>query len=161
MPMQRERYPANWKDISKRIRFERAGGKCERCGVSHDVWIVRSALDKARYIWLDEAEGIYKYPDGACIHLSEIPDEYDINKYTRVVLTTHHIGIDYPDGRQGDCHDKMDCRDENLIALCQRCHFIADLHTHIIHARESRLRHKQERIIAEGQLELFQGVEEF
>jgi 5-methylcytosine-specific restriction endonuclease McrA len=25
-------YPKNWKEISKQIRFERAGGKCEWCG---------------------------------------------------------------------------------------------------------------------------------
>ena len=25
-------YPGNWKEISKRIRFERAGNKCEKCG---------------------------------------------------------------------------------------------------------------------------------
>lgn len=32
MPMQRERYPAEWDDISRRIRFERAAGRCEWCG---------------------------------------------------------------------------------------------------------------------------------
>lgn len=35
MPMQRERYPADWEAISKRIRFERAGGKCEWCGAAN------------------------------------------------------------------------------------------------------------------------------
>lgn len=28
-------YPPDWKAISHRVRFERAGGKCERCGVPH------------------------------------------------------------------------------------------------------------------------------
>lgn len=32
MPMQRHRYPPDWEAISKRIRFERAGGRCEWCG---------------------------------------------------------------------------------------------------------------------------------
>lgn len=34
-PEARDRYPADWPDISRRIRFERAGGRCEcdgRCG---------------------------------------------------------------------------------------------------------------------------------
>lgn len=34
-PENRDRYPADWKDISTRIRFTRAGGRCEcdgRCG---------------------------------------------------------------------------------------------------------------------------------
>ena len=37
-PENRKRYPANWKEISERIRFERAGGRCEcdgRCGINH------------------------------------------------------------------------------------------------------------------------------
>ena len=29
-------YPKNWREISRRIRFERAGGKCERCAAPHD-----------------------------------------------------------------------------------------------------------------------------
>ena len=37
---QRRRYPPNWKAISHRIRFERAGGRCEcrgECGEQHGV----------------------------------------------------------------------------------------------------------------------------
>lgn len=32
MPMDRSKYPDDWEEISHRIRFERAGGKCEQCG---------------------------------------------------------------------------------------------------------------------------------
>ena len=38
MPMNRADYPPDWEEISHRIRFERAGGRCEcdgRCG-AHD-----------------------------------------------------------------------------------------------------------------------------
>lgn len=37
MPIDRKRYPPDWKQISYRIRFERAGGKCETpgCGAVH------------------------------------------------------------------------------------------------------------------------------
>jgi hypothetical protein len=28
-------YPDNWNEISKRIRFERANGRCENCGAEH------------------------------------------------------------------------------------------------------------------------------
>jgi hypothetical protein len=34
-PENRARYPANWKEISRELRFERAGGRCEcegECG---------------------------------------------------------------------------------------------------------------------------------
>lgn len=29
MPVDLKRYPLDWKQISRKIRFERAGGKCE------------------------------------------------------------------------------------------------------------------------------------
>lgn len=32
MPMDLSRYPANWREISAAIRFERAGGQCECTG---------------------------------------------------------------------------------------------------------------------------------
>lgn len=37
-PERRDLYPADWKEISRRIRFERAEGRCEcegECGVNH------------------------------------------------------------------------------------------------------------------------------
>ena len=37
-PENRGRYPANWRAISERIRFDRAGGRCEcrgECGLDH------------------------------------------------------------------------------------------------------------------------------
>lgn len=37
-PENRSKYPPDWKEISARIRFERAGGRCEcdgRCGEDH------------------------------------------------------------------------------------------------------------------------------
>lgn len=44
-PENKARYPKDWKAISARIRFERAGGRCEctgQCGLSHegrcDAW---------------------------------------------------------------------------------------------------------------------------
>ena len=47
-PENRNRYPADWKEISERIRFGRAGGRCEcegecghhhggRCGAEHGL----------------------------------------------------------------------------------------------------------------------------
>jgi hypothetical protein len=35
MPMQRDRYPPDWELISRRIRFERAGGRCEWCDAAN------------------------------------------------------------------------------------------------------------------------------
>jgi len=35
MPMDRSRYPKNWPEISNRIRFGRAHGRCEKCGAEY------------------------------------------------------------------------------------------------------------------------------
>ena len=91
MPMQREKYPDDWEDISRRIRFERAEGKCEcagECG-KHDA---------------------------NCGAINYQPHPVTGSK---VVLTVAHLN-----------HDPMDCCDENLKAMCQRCHlnYDADLH---------------------------------
>jgi hypothetical protein len=49
--------------------------------------------------------------------------------------------------------DPMDCRDENLAALCQRCHLSYDARMHARHAAATRQR-KQE--VATGQLRLIE-----
>lgn len=38
-PENKNKYPKCWDDISRRIRFERAGGKCESCGVENYSYI--------------------------------------------------------------------------------------------------------------------------
>lgn len=38
-PENKARYPKNWKEISRHIRVDRSGGRCEclgECGLSHD-----------------------------------------------------------------------------------------------------------------------------
>jgi 5-methylcytosine-specific restriction endonuclease McrA len=35
MPIDYSKYPADWKDISQRIRFERANNHCEWCGAEN------------------------------------------------------------------------------------------------------------------------------
>ncbi len=43
MPIRRELYDPNWEAISNRIRFDRAGGRCEACGVEHGAVGARDA----------------------------------------------------------------------------------------------------------------------
>jgi 5-methylcytosine-specific restriction endonuclease McrA len=104
MPFHKERYPSNWKQISKRIR-ERAGNRCEWCG----------------------SENYKPHPLTG----------------SKVILTVAHLN-----------HTPMDCRDENLKALCQRCHLNYDREHHLKNAAETRYRRKLER----GQLELLPSV---
>jgi 5-methylcytosine-specific restriction endonuclease McrA len=59
---------------------------------------------------------------------------------SRVVLTVAHLGAPLPDGTPGDKHNKLDVRDENLAALCQRCHLRFDADEHRENAAKTRRR---------------------
>jgi len=59
---------------------------------------------------------------------------------SRVILTVAHLGTPHPDGTPGDKHDKYDVRDENLAALCQRCHLLYDIDEHRANAAVTRRR---------------------
>ncbi|QIP14711.1 hypothetical protein G8759_19880 [Spirosoma aureum] len=79
MPIDRKRYPPDWKQISKRIRFDRAGGRCEvkGCGAVHgEPYPITGKIVRLQ-----------------TAHLNRLPEE-----------TT----------------------DENLMAMCARCHFAYD-----------------------------------
>lgn len=101
MPMDANRYPADWKEISKRIRFERAGGRCEWCGA--------------------------------------VNGEAHPETSSRVVLTVAHLD-----------HNTQHNGEENLAALCQRCHLRHDLRLHQVNAAATRRRRR----IEAGQVEM-------
>lgn len=148
-PMQRDRYPDDWEAISKRIRFERANNRCEQCGVENGALIIRSTVDGARYLVLDEQEHSYRWPNGTPIRLSEIPSEFPIcRKETRVVLTVGHLD-----------HDTTNNDDGNLRSWCQRCHLRYDQALHTEHARITRLQKRDKTIAEQGQMSLFEGGE--
>jgi hypothetical protein len=139
MPMDRSRYPANWEDISRRIR-ERAGNRCEWCGVPNGAWGYR---DKTGRFWTEE-------------EIAQTDGDHPFNNYEpkplRIVLTVAHLGVTRPDGASGDKHDKMDVRDENLAALCQRCHINYDRDEHSANAAATRRRKREQA----GQLPLME-----
>lgn len=112
MPIDYSKYPAEWHAISKRIRFKRAGNRCEWCG----------------------AENYKPHPKTG----------------SKVILTVAHLGTPYPDGSPGDKTDKHDVRDENLAALCQKCHLAYDADEHAA-SRAAKRREKRE---ASGQMVL-------
>lgn len=74
---------------------------------------------------------------------------------SKVVLTVAHLGTVKPDGSAGDKHDKMDVRDDNLAALCQRCHLNFDRDEHMANAAATRRRKRQ----AAGQMTMEMGVQ--
>jgi hypothetical protein len=80
----------------------------------------------------------------------------DFPAMTRIVLTVAHLGLPKPEdlaaGRcWGDKHDKLDVREGNLAALCQKCHLGYDRDDHISHQRENRLARKRAETLATGQ----------
>ena len=145
MPMDRTRYPRNWQEIAHSIK-DRDRWTCQQCGLKHDEIIHRHKTKPEQ--WVQAGQG-------------ELPAEYE-RKKVKVVVSVHHIGAPKEDGTPGDCHDKMDCRDANLITLCARCHFLADLPSHIESAQRSRKNKKrarfEQRIAESGQSEFWEAT---
>lgn len=102
-------YPADWAEISHRIRFQRAGGKCERCGVPHGHF-------------RDEFEAVHDPKTWASLQAQGF-----IWRATRIILTTAHLD-----------HDPTNNDEQNLAALCQRCHLRHDLAHHLMSRRLNR-----------------------
>ena len=140
MPMDKNRYPADWKDISLRIRA-RANWTCEWCGVRNKAIGARDYNGQ----WHDEESIHGMNSDSGTALFGEFP------RMIRIVLTVAHLGTAHPDGTNGDKHDKMDCRPENLAALCQRCHLRYDRDDHSHNSRRTRLHKKAQALAAVGQ----------
>ena len=142
MPFDKSKYPADWDQIRQQI-LNRAGHRCEQCGVPNHVWVVRN---EAGEHWPSEGRSSrdnllrsIKYEggvDGGCGM-----------KPIRIVLTIAHT----------DNPDPMDCRPENLKALCQRDHLRLDAKMHGINAAVTRSKNKRKQIEQAGQLTL--GIE--
>lgn len=99
-PENRRRYPRDWPEISRRIRFGRALGRCEctgECGIEH------------------AADGAGGEPRCTALHGEPHPITA-----SRVVLTVAHLP-----GRAIE-----QCGDGDLKAMCQRCHLRMDAAIH-------------------------------
>jgi hypothetical protein len=89
VPIDYTRYGPEWPAISRHIR-ERAGNRCERCGVANYAVGARDRCD----VWHDEAvmhsmnstEGFMLWPEG-------------FPRVIRIVLTVARINHDIPSGR--------------------------------------------------------------
>jgi len=121
MPIDYSEYPADWHEISLRIR-ERAGNKCERCGLVNG-WIIVRYSRKFRRICSTEHDWIHDKMNQGYSYVGAIK----ALGFTRVVLTVAHLN-----------HIKHDVRDENLQALCQACHLKLDIKHHVFNRRYGR-----------------------
>lgn len=107
-PENKHLYPDNWKEISYRIRFERARGCCESCGMKHWAVIKRFANGSWRPLTAIEWDMVFLRIRNQHSNMTESLKHHG---FTRIVLTVAHLD-----------HDPTNNKDENLKALCQKCH---------------------------------------
>ena len=115
-PELRPLYPKNWQELSRHVRFERARGKCKRCGRPHLARL--RCLPDGR--WFDEQAATWRNRRG---RPARWPDLVEATRFrvTRVVLAAAHMDSDPTNNRL-----------ENLRALCQRCHMLHDRQHHLV-----------------------------
>lgn len=143
MPINYQDYAPNWKtEIRPRI-LTRAKNRCEQCGLENYSHIIRHKRYPEVCLIYDPDEMAYRLR-GELVRLSELPDGFDDRPEIRVILTIAHLD-----------HDKSNNADDNLKALCQRCHLIHDKTQHTQNAKKTRTKTYHATIQANGQLELF------
>ncbi|NJM13061.1 MAG: hypothetical protein HC889_15420 [Synechococcaceae cyanobacterium SM1_2_3] len=117
MPIKAEnkgRYPKNWKQIRAAI-LERAGHRCEECGIPNHVW-----RHNRIGLW---TTGINRVACWRALGVS----------VTRIVLTIAHLD-----------HTPENCDPANLRALCQRCHLAYDAQHHARNAARTRYNRREQ-----------------
>ena len=114
-PELRPLYPPHWRELSSHVRFERAGGKCQRCGRPH-LALLRCVPDGR---WFDEKAAIWRDRRGRPARWPDLV-EATRSRMTRVVLAAAHLDSDPTNNRM-----------KNLRALCQRCHMLHDRPHHL------------------------------
>lgn len=136
MPCDYKRYPKNWPEIRRQI-LERAGHRCERCGVKNYAIGYRNEVRQFVELAADkDSAGM----NVECAAMEGV-------KIIRIVLTIAHIHDPNP----------MNCAPENLQALCQRCHNMLDAQMRSRNAAKSRAKRKAQEAAQAGQTNLFQG----
>lgn len=156
MPMDKSKYLLNWDEIARDVK-ERANWTCQQCGLKHGQSIVR-VPGSSRWYTIEQ-DCLYYDESGEPVDMGSLHESVLDAKETRVVMTVHHAGVPKPDGTPGDRHDKMDCRPENLVCLCQRCHWLADIDIHVEKAQKALKKRRVERIKATGQLSLWENLQ--
>lgn len=111
-PENKKLYPKNWKSIRGKILL-RSKNKCEFCGVEN--YAIGYRDENGKFI---ETVGIGEQ-DAAFL---------DKEKLIKIVLTIAHLD-----------HNPLNNDENNLRALCQRCHLRYDLE----HRKETRKKNKK------------------
>lgn len=136
-PENRKLYPANWKEIRARI-LERDGHRCKFCGVENHDWGMREVVGENKGVFIVGG----KTADEAADELYRFLGEDSPYRLIQIVLTIAHL------------HDMnpANCADDNLAALCQRCH---NAHDREYRQRNAKATRAAKRDAAAGQPALF------
>ena len=125
-PSEKARYPKNWLEIRQRI-LQRAGYRCEQCGVPNHAWIWRDQKGKWHFAGkraLREA-GFDKPPFRVACTFED--GRTGTIKVIKIVLTIAHLD-----------HVPENCDESNLRAWCQKCHLTYDAKHHARNAAHTR-----------------------
>jgi hypothetical protein len=114
-PAFRALYPKNWRALSQRVRFERAGGRCQGCHRPHLAWV--RCLPDGR--WFDEAARTWRDRRGRPARWPDLIETANL-RLTRVVLAAAHLDNNPANNRLA-----------NLRGFCQRCHMLHDRPFHL------------------------------
>ncbi|MCW3675430.1 hypothetical protein [Burkholderia cenocepacia] len=126
-PENRGRYPANWPAIRARI-LARANNRCEQCHVANGDTITRGVDKDAGTFQRFSGEGeVYAADDGRVLGFCRASEYSSNGRWTTIVLTIAHLD-----------HVPEHCDDDNLKALCQRCHLAYDAEHHRANAAATR-----------------------
>lgn len=121
----KSRYPSDWKQIRSKI-LERAGNKCEICGVANYELIYRGVY-RGKTCWQDMEGNIFAYPSGEKIGENYVGSVGNEGKLTFVVLTIAHLD-----------HTPENNDPANLKALCQKCHLGYDKDLRRVNSAKTR-----------------------
>ena len=114
-PELRPLYPRHWRELSVRVRFQRAGGRCQSCGRPHLAQL--RCLPDGR--WYDEQAATWRGSRGRAARWPDLVEALSLRS-THVVLAAAHL-----DG------SPRNNRLANLRSLCQRCHMLHDRPHHL------------------------------
>ncbi len=144
MPFKREKYPKNWEEFSRSIRFDRANNRCEKCNVRNYAVGYRDEERKFHYyggsLYLDElSHGKFGYAESK--ELLDYLRDFDTDdgyQWTLIMLTVAHLDA-IGDVCTCEAKTKMKCAEpSHVLALCQRCHLLYDIERHKFNRRRNR-----------------------
>lgn len=146
MPMRRSDYPADWLQLSREIRFQRAKGRCEqvlrdgtRCPAKNRMIVHRSVVDPERFRECPVADPSCTGADTDSWREAE--GRAYRPKITQITLTCAHLCA---------CRPICGTR-EHILAMCQYHHMQQDARQHVDTRRMSRAERDRYKAAQAGQ----------